>query len=90
MLMVNLILVKNIYLYSYQKLLDGYKVRLLEWCKNLLDTIKTDLALLDHYRGLVNNPPYTFSVVVRYVTDRRQQTPTPLPRGQQDPYFYLS
>ena len=46
MLLVNIILVQHLDPSIYQKVLDGYKVELLDWSSNKLEAIDMDLDLI--------------------------------------------
>ena len=63
------------------------KVVSLDWSSKDLNAIEKYLAMIDHLQVLTKTQFATASVTTRYITDRRQQTPTPQIRVQQDTYF---
>ena len=87
--LVKLISTQRIDPYWHQKVLERYEVVFLEWSLNNLDSINTEVMLINHCRGLVKMTSVTTGASVRSIYESSRQTPTPPQRDQPDQYFSL-
>ena len=75
MRLVNLITVQHLDPYWYQKVLDRYKIGLLEWSSKDIDDTKMNLTIIDLCRGLVNTTPSPTRSSIISVSEYRQKNP---------------
>ena len=88
--LVNIIVVQHLEPRRYHNVLDGYEVGSLYWYSKYLETVDTELALIEHLCRLTNNPPAMSITSVSSVYNRRRKTKIPLPRGKEDPPLSFS